>query len=179
MAKAEDMVAAYVAAGFRKIHLDASMGCAGEPAALDDATTAKRAARLARAAEQAAAVTAGGEPPLYIIGTEVPPPGGADHVIAEIEPTSLAAARHTIEIHREIFLGEGLADAFSRVIALVVQPGVEFGNENVVIYDRARARGSDADLLDEEPGLVYEAHSTDYQGRAAAAPIGRGRLCRS
>jgi len=69
MAKAEAMVAAYVAAGFRKIHLDASMGCAGEPAALDDATTAKRAARLARAAETAAKA-AGGEAPLYIIGTE-------------------------------------------------------------------------------------------------------------
>ena len=29
--KAEAMVAAYVAAGFAKIHLDCSMGCAGEP----------------------------------------------------------------------------------------------------------------------------------------------------
>ena len=166
MAKAEAMVAAYVAAGFRKIHLDASMGCAGEPAALDDATTAKRAARLARAAERAAA-TAGGEAPLYIIGTEVPPPGGANHVITEIEPTSFAAARHTIDVHREIFLKEGLADAFSRVIALVVQPGVEFGNENVVIYDPARARGL-APLLDQEPA---------WSSRRIRPTIRAGRLC--
>ena len=34
MAEAERMVAAYAGAGFRKIHLDASMGCHGEPAAL-------------------------------------------------------------------------------------------------------------------------------------------------
>ncbi|MER9432194.1 D-tagatose-bisphosphate aldolase, class II, non-catalytic subunit [Mesorhizobium sp. M0408] len=163
MAKAEEMVTAYVSAGFRKIHLDASMGCAGEPAALDDARTAERAARLALAAERAARA-AGDEAPVYIIGTEVPTPGGANHAISDIEPTSVAAATHTIDVHRDLFLKQGLADAFSRVIALVVQPGVEFGNENVVLYDSARARGLTR-LLEQEPGLVYEAHSTDYQGR--------------
>ena len=34
LARAEAMIAAYVDAGFRKIHLDTSMGCAGEPDAL-------------------------------------------------------------------------------------------------------------------------------------------------
>ncbi|PSJ56784.1 D-tagatose-bisphosphate aldolase, class II, non-catalytic subunit [Kumtagia ephedrae] len=165
MHKAEAMVAAYVAAGFRKFHLDASMGCAGEPAALDDATTAARAARLARAAE-AAAISAGGPAPVYIIGTEVPPPGGADHAIAKLEPTDPAAARQTIEIHHKVFVENGLEQAFSRVIALVVQPGVEFGNENVVLYDRAKAAGLTR-LLDEVTQFVYEAHSTDYQGRTA------------
>ncbi|CCV15307.1 D-tagatose-bisphosphate aldolase, class II, non-catalytic subunit [Mesorhizobium sp. STM 4661] len=165
MAKAEEMVTAYVSAGFRKIHLDASMGCAGEPAGLDDATTAERAARLALAAERAARA-AGGEAPVYIIGTEVPAPGGANHAISDIEPTSMAAATHTIDVHRDLFLSQGLADAFSRVIALVVQPGVEFGNENVVLYDPAKARGL-TQLLEQEPGLVFEAHSTDYQGRTS------------
>lgn len=163
LAKAEDMVAAYVEAGFRKIHLDASMGCAGEPPALDDATTAGRALRLAQAAETAAR-RAGGEMPLYIIGTEVPPPGGAHHVITELEPTSVAAAQRTLDVHRELFLQAGMADCFARVIALVVQPGVEFGNENVIAYDRMRAQDL-SQLLERMPGLVYEAHSTDYQGR--------------
>lgn len=54
LAEAELMVDAYVRAGFRKIHLDASMGCAGEPTALDDHTVAGRAARLAGVAERAA-----------------------------------------------------------------------------------------------------------------------------
>ena len=165
MAKAEEMVAAYVSAGFRKIHLDASMGCAGEPAALDDATTAQRAARLALAAERAASA-AGGEPPVYIIGTEVPPPGGANHVDHRHRADQRRGSAHTIDIHRDLFLKQGLADAFSRVIALVVQPGVEFGNENVVLYDPAKARGL-TQLLEQQPGLVYEAHSTDYQGRAS------------
>lgn len=165
MAKAEAMVTAYVAAGFTKIHLDASMGCAGEPAALDDETVARRAARLAKAAERAASAS-GGEMPVYVIGTEVPTPGGADHAITELQPTSPDAARHTIEVHRACFAAEGLSDAFARVIALVVQPGVEFGNENVLAYDRGKACGLTR-LLDALPGLVFEAHSTDYQTPAA------------
>jgi D-tagatose-bisphosphate aldolase class II non-catalytic subunit len=173
MSKAEAMVTGYVWAGFSKIHLDASMGCAGEPAALDDETIATRTARLAKAAEKAAGAT-GGALPAYIIGTEVPAPGGVDHAISELKPTEAAAARRTIEVHREIFAREGLTEAFGRVIAVVVQPGVEFGSQNVVAYapDKSKAL---TDLLDEEPSLVYEAHSTDYQSRAAlTALVGNG-----
>jgi D-tagatose-1,6-bisphosphate aldolase subunit GatZ/KbaZ len=172
MAEAERMVAAYAAAGFRKLHLDASMGCAGEPAALDDAATARRAARLAAVAE-AAAAQAGLPPPIYVIGTEVPPPGGADHALAAVEPTAPEAARRTIAVHRETFAAAGLAGAFRRAIGLVVQPGVEFGNRNVVIHDPARSAALTA-LLAEEPQFVYEAHSTDYQGSAALAALVRG-----
>lgn len=169
MSKAEAMVTAYVWAGFSKIHLDASMGCAGEPAALDDETIATRAARLAKVAEKAARAK-GGALPLYIIGTEVPVPGGADHALSDLQPTEAAAARRTIEIHREIFAREGLGDAFGRVIALVVQPGVEFGSENVIAY-KPEASKALTGLLDELPSLVYEAHSTDYQSRAALTAL--------
>jgi D-tagatose 6-phosphate 4-epimerase len=164
MAEAERMVEAYVAAGFRKIHLDASMGCAGEPAALDDKVTAGRAARLAAVAEKVAMAN-GGEMPVYIIGTEVPPPGGADHALHEIEPTAPDSARHTIAVHREVFEKAGLSEAVARVIGLVVQPGVEFGNHNVIFYERDKARDLTR-VLDDEPQLVFEAHSTDYQGVA-------------
>ncbi|TFF25610.1 tagatose-bisphosphate aldolase [Jiella endophytica] len=167
MAEAETMVAAYAGAGFRKLHLDCSMGCAGEPPALDDETTARRAARLAKIADDVCR-EAGGAMPRFILGTEVPPPGGADHVLDGVEPTAPDAARETIAVHRRVFQVAGLGEAFDRVTGIVVQPGVEFGNRNVVRYDREKA----ADLcrvLDEEPGLVFEAHSTDYQG---AAPLG-------
>ena len=43
MQRSETLIADYVAAGFRKIHLDCSMGCADDPAALTDATIAARA----------------------------------------------------------------------------------------------------------------------------------------
>lgn len=171
MAEAEAMVAAYVAAGFRKIHLDASMGCAGEPEALDDETTAARAVRLATVAE-ATARRHGLPAPVYVIGTEVPPPGGADHAIATIEPTSPQAACRTIAVHRRIFAEAGLADAFARAIGVVVQPGVEFGNHNVITYAPDRS-GPLTALLSDEPQFVYEAHSTDYQGEAALAALVR------
>lgn len=171
--KAAGMVEAYVAAGFTKIHLDASMGCAGEPAALDDRTVAERAAALCAVAEETA--RRGNLPaPVYILGTEVPVPGGADHALVTVEPTAPDAARETIAVHRAAFGKAGLSDAFARVIAFVVQPGVEFGSDNVVAYDPPRAAALSAQL-DEEPALVFEAHSTDYQAEEAlAALVGDG-----
>lgn len=163
MDRAEEMIRAYAAAGFTKLHLDCSMGCAGEPLALGDAETAERATRLARAAEMA---WSGGEAPrpVYVIGTEVPIPGGAMEELGELEVTAPDAARETIRVHEEAFRRAGLGEAFSRVIAAVVQPGVEFGNHNVIDYDPAAARDLAA-VLDGCPGMVFEAHSTDYQTR--------------
>lgn len=169
MAKAETMVGAYVNAGFRKLHLDTSMGCRGEPAALADEIVAERAARLARAAE-AHAAAAGREPPVYVIGTEVPPPGGATHELQAIEVTSPDAAERTLAVHRDAFARAGVENALDRVIALVVQPAVEFGNSNVVVYDPKRARPL-SDALASLPGLVFEAHSTDYQPAGSLAAL--------
>jgi D-tagatose 6-phosphate 4-epimerase len=161
MGRAAAMVEAYAAAGFVKIHLDASMPCAGDPEALAEDVVAERAASLAAAAERAAAA-AGREPPVYVIGTEVPPPGGAgDHAMAP-DVTRPEAALRTVEAHRAAFARHGIGDAFGRVVGLVVQPGVEFGNEDVARYDPAAARALAA-ILPGLPGMVFEAHSTDYQ----------------
>lgn len=165
MAKACEMIAAYAQAGFTKLHLDTSMGCAGEPVALPDALTAERAARLAAIAEK----TLQGKPgikPVYIVGTEVPIPGGAMEELDVLEVTRPDAALETVAVHRRAFEAAGVADAFSRVIGAVVQPGVEFGNENVIAYIPEKAAALSATLLD-LPGLVFEAHSTDYQSRDA------------
>lgn len=171
MEKAKAMVEAYVAAGFGKIHLDASMACAGDPSALDDRTIATRAAALCRVAE--ATARASGRPlPVYILGTEVPVPGGADHVLDTVEPTSPDAAISTIAIHREVFEAAGLQDAFARTIAFVVQPGVEFGSDNVIVYDPPKAARLAA-VLNNYDGLVFEAHSTDYQPETALAALVR------
>jgi D-tagatose-1,6-bisphosphate aldolase subunit GatZ/KbaZ len=171
MEKAKAMVEAYVAAGFSKIHLDASMGCAGEPAALDDGTIAARAAALCAVVEDTARAK-GLPPPVYILGTEVPVPGGADHVLDTVEPTSPDAAVSTIAIHRDVFEKTGLADAFARTIAFVVQPGVEFGSDNVIEYNPAKA-ASLAKVLENYDTLVFEAHSTDYQPEAALGALVR------
>ncbi len=165
MARAADMIAAYAAAGFEKLHLDCSMGCAGEPAALDDRTTAGRAASLAARAEAAAASR-----PVYVIGTEVPTPGGALEALDHLRPTAPEAVRRTHGIHAEAF--RDLPDAWARVVGIVVQPGVEFGPASVAVYAPEPARAL-AEALGDLPGLVYEAHSTDYQPETALANMVR------
>jgi D-tagatose-1,6-bisphosphate aldolase subunit GatZ/KbaZ len=161
MAKASRMVDAYAEAGFTKIHLDASMGCAGEGAAPPDATIAARAAELAAVAE-AATERAGGAKPVYVIGTEVPVPGGAFEALDHLEVTTPEAALETVRIHRQAFSRLGLDLAFARAIGVVVQPGVEFGNAEVIAYQPERA-GALAGTLRDLPQFVFEAHSTDYQ----------------
>ncbi|MBZ9674113.1 class II D-tagatose-bisphosphate aldolase, non-catalytic subunit [Mesorhizobium sp. ES1-1] len=161
MAKAETMIAAYVRAGFRKLHLDTSMGCAGEPVALEDEVVADRAARLAKVAE-AISASQGGVAPVYIVGTEVPPPGGAFDSLDHLAVTEPGAAKRTISVHRAAFARHGLEQAFERVVGLVVQPGVEFGDDGIAIYQPEKAiRLKEA--LRELPGIAFEAHSTDYQ----------------
>ncbi len=161
MDKADALIEAYVEAGFTKIHLDCSMVCAGDPDPIGDDLVAARAARLAAVAERTAART-GGPRPVYVVGTEVPVPGGAHETIDELTPTSADAARATLEAHRDAFAAAGVADAFERVMALVVQPGVEFDHVAVFDYDPSATSGLRA-VLDDVPGLVFEAHSTDYQ----------------
>ena len=158
MSKAEEMIAAYAQAGFTKLHLDTSMGCQGEPVALADAETAERAARLAEVAEKSISDLR----PVYVIGTEVPVPGGATHALDHLELTTPEAVTRTHDVHKAAFERRGLGDAFSRVIALVVQPGVEFGHTDVIHFDPGRA-GSLSATLNTYPGIVFEAHSTDYQ----------------
>ncbi len=169
MARAEAMVTAYVEAGFEKLHLDTSMGCAGEPVALADELTAARAARLAKAAEEAAR-RSGRRLPVYVIGTEVPPPGGATHALDELEITRREAALRTLDVHRQAFAEAGVSPALERVIAIVVQPGVEFGNANVALYKPDRAQKL-ISALDEMKGLLFEAHSTDYQPATALSAL--------
>ncbi len=164
MHQAEIMMAGYARAGFTKLHLDTSMGCRGEPAALPDDLTAERAARLAAVAEKAAA-DAGLPLPCYIIGTEVPVPGGALEALDHLEVTRPEAALHTVAVHRSAFAAAGLERAFARAVGVVVQPGVEFGHADVIPYRPERARGLAAVLRD-IPQFVFEAHSTDYQSAA-------------
>ena len=158
MNKAEAMIIAFAQAGFTKLHLDTSMGCAGEPVALADEMTAERAARLAAAAE----ANAGAEAPVYIVGTEVPVPGGATHALDGIELTTPEAVAKTYDLHKQAFEALGLGDAFSRVIGLVVQPGVEFGHTGVIHFDAKMAKPLSG-CLSTVPGIIFEAHSTDYQ----------------
>jgi len=161
MALAEDLVRSYVGAGFVKIHLDCSMSCAGDPVPLTDGIVAERSARLVKVAEESRPAEEDSWP-LYVIGTEVPVPGGAHETIVSLTPTDPDAARATLAAHRAAFEVAGVPEAWSRVAGLVVQPGVEFDHMQVIDYDRSRTERLRA-VVGDYPGLVFEAHSTDYQ----------------
>ena len=176
MREAVAMVAAYVEAGFEKIHLDASMACADDPVRLDDPTIAARAAGLCRAAEDAA--RRAGTAPVYVIGTEVPTPGGevsdeaGSDAIAQIAVTRSDSIAATLDAHRRAFAAAGLDEAWTRVVAIVAQPGVDFDDRHVLDYDSAKAASLGASIL-HTPRLVFEAHSTDYQTEDALAALVR------
>jgi D-tagatose-1,6-bisphosphate aldolase subunit GatZ/KbaZ len=168
MAKAREMVRAYVLAGFAKIHLDASMRCADDPlGALSPRTATERTAELCAVAEAAQAERpAGSTPPLYIVGTEVPTPGGEQEKPDHLAVTRTGDARETLDLTRAAFEARGLQAAWERVVGLVVQPGVEFGDAVVFEYDRPAAAEL-RDFVEGLDGIVFEAHSTDYQTEAA------------
>ncbi|MDE2051793.1 MAG: D-tagatose-bisphosphate aldolase, class II, non-catalytic subunit [Gammaproteobacteria bacterium] len=171
LARAGVMVGEYVRAGYRKIHLDCSMSCAGDPPALSDEIVAERTAALCAHAEQAWQQS-GGEPPVYVVGTEVPVPGGAQEDLHELAVTEPRAALATVTAHRSAFAAKGLQSAWERVIALVVQPGVEFDRDRVIDYRPEQARYL-SKCLEDLPSLVFEAHSTDYQTEPALRALVR------
>jgi D-tagatose-1,6-bisphosphate aldolase subunit GatZ/KbaZ len=163
MHKAEQLVRDCVKAGYTKIHLDASMHLGDDDPSqpLDVELSARRTTRLAKAAESACPnpVLAGGL--RYVIGSEVPPPGGATVHEGAVHVTRVEDVRYLLEVTQAEFLRQGLGSAWERVIALVVQPGVEFGDDFVLDYDPTSA--NDLSLFSTTTPFVYEAHSTDYQ----------------
>ena len=159
MTHADGLVAAYVLSGFTKIHLDCSYPCADDDGPLPEDVVADRAARLLRVAHDVARDPSALR---FVVGTEVPVPGGADHEIDALTPTTATSARATIAAHRKAFAQVGLDGMWPQVMGLVVQPGVEFDHLRVFEYDRA-ATAELRTVVDAEPDLVFEAHSTDYQ----------------
>ncbi|HBO37285.1 MAG TPA: tagatose-bisphosphate aldolase [Pasteurellaceae bacterium] len=164
MEKAKALVVEYAKAGFTKIHLDASMPCADDPIPLSPAVVAQRAAELCLAIENALSAEEK-EKITYIVGTEVPVPGGELHAIQALDITTVASVRETIETHHHAFTEYGLSDAFKRVIGIVVQPGVEFDHSNVILYKSEQA--TELSKFIETTPYIFEAHSTDYQTKYA------------
>ncbi len=162
MEKSHALITAYVAAGFKKFHLDCSMPCSDDETPLTDEIIAERAAALCATAEKTAIATFGASNIAYIIGTEVPPPGGTNEAIPHIEVTNLSHARKTLETHKQAFETNDLKEVWPRVAGLVVQPGVEFSHASVIHYLPHKAEALKA-LIRQVDHIVFEAHSTDYQ----------------
>lgn len=169
MKKACTLVKQYTRAGFTKIHLDASMLLVGDPVSgqgyLTPEMIAERTAILCNAAEEGYDELLRENPqalaPVYIVGTEVPVPGGTE-VDEEIRVTRVEDFHRTVELSRQAFSSHQLSHVWERVIAVVIQPGVEFSDHTIHEYDRSKTediRGA----LRQIDTLVFEGHSTDYQ----------------
>lgn len=169
MKHAEDLVVSYVTAGFSKIHLDASMPCADDPEVLSDDTIASRAARLCAAAEAAVVNDC---LPIYVIGTEVPKPGGVVGDLNDLHPTTVEAATAALLSHKNAWETADLGASWSRVVALVVQPGVEFSDDSVAVYRRENGKNL-SQWVSTQENIVFEAHSTDYQPTSALSDLVR------
>lgn len=166
MEKSRELVKSYVQAGFKKIHLDTSMACGGEPNP-SFAQIAERAADLCAVAE---AHAPNPEELFYIIGTEVPIPGGETEEPDALDVTSVDRFRDTIQTHRDAWSARGLDAAWSRIVSVVTQPGVDFGHTSIYPFVPEKAQPLSDAILTEE-GLTFEAHSTDYQSTGALANL--------
>ncbi len=168
MDKAEALVREYVASGYKKIHLDTSMRLADdsrtEPLSLKK--IAARGARLYKACEEEYQKLLTANPdearPVYVIGSEVPIPGGEQSEDDQISITKVEDLEATLSAYQEAFEQVGMSDAMENVVGIVVQPGVEFGDENVAVYNRIKTIEL-CEAVRKYPGIVMEGHSTDYQ----------------
>jgi D-tagatose-1,6-bisphosphate aldolase subunit GatZ/KbaZ len=102
MAKAGELVRQCVFAGYRKLHLDPTMPCKDDilnkRPGLSMKTIADRTACLCKTAETAAAEYSGGKSPLtYVVGAEVPAPGGVLNSTYEIRISSANDVEQTIQ----------------------------------------------------------------------------------
>lgn len=169
MEKSETLVYQYARAGFTKIHLDTSMKVADDPEGLlSTETIARRGAKLYKAAmkgyEDLKAEKPDAMRPVFVIGSEVPIPGGAQEAEDTLAVTKPEAFRDTVATYRRVFKEEGIEDGMNDVVAVVTQPGVEFGDDQVFLYDHDAATELCA-ALKEFPEVCFEGHSTDYQSK--------------
>lgn len=168
MAKASELVRQFAAAGVTKIHLDTSMRLGSDPTdeMLSTETIARRGAilygKVVEGYNEYKASHPEAEFPVIIIGSEVPIPGGSQEAEDSVAVTKPEAFEDTVAVYHKVFAEAGYADAFEHIIAVVVQPGVEFGDSSLVEYDHAKAASLIA-RLEKYPELVFEGHSTDYQ----------------
>lgn len=170
MDNSAELVYQYTRAGFTKIHLDTSMKVADDPQGLlSTETIARRGAALYKAAMKGYEELRKEKPeairPVFVIGSEVPIPGGAQEAEDTLAVTSPDAFRDTVATYRRVWKDEGVEGGMDDVVAVVVQPGVEFGDDQVFLYDRGAAAKLCA-ALQEFPEVCFEGHSTDYQSPA-------------
>jgi D-tagatose-1,6-bisphosphate aldolase subunit GatZ/KbaZ len=164
MQKTAALAQACVEAGYHKFHLDTAVSCADDDGPeLEPEKVAQRATMLCQIVEDAARQRQAIEKPVYVIGNEVPPPGGhleENQPLKVTDPTDLA---EILDLYHYHFVKAGLEGVWQRVVAVVVQPGIEFGDRRVAIYRRDAAAPLTEFHAQLPAKMTYEVHSADYQ----------------
>jgi len=168
MENAKKLVRLCVLAGYKKIHLDTSMKLGDD--SLEEKLSydkiAERGVILFQECEKTYQEMLKENPdeikPVFVIGSEVPIPGGTQTKEDKISVTGIEDFENTIIAYKRMFMKYGLDNSWKDIIAIVVQPGVEFGENSIKIYDRIKARHL-CNTLNQYPDIVFEGHSTDYQ----------------
>lgn len=156
----------YIMAGYTKIHIDTSMRLSGDSLTepLSDKIIAQRSAQLYKQAkdsfEKYRELNPEAQEPVFIIGSEVPIPGGAEENEDSVAVTKTDDFISTVETFKEIYTQNDLS--FDDIVAVVVQPGVEFADDSVCEYDPEKAKEL-VNALKKYDSLIFEGHSTDYQ----------------
>jgi D-tagatose-1,6-bisphosphate aldolase subunit GatZ/KbaZ len=114
----------------------------------------------------------------------VPVPGGTQNtggthcLSGRPAVTSPQAFRATAEAFKSAFLQNGAEKVWENVVGVVVQPGVEFGDGEIFVYEAEAAETAALCAeLKNHPGIVFEGHSTDYQPRRALREMVRDGVC--
>jgi len=170
MEKAKDMVKEYIKSGFKKIHIDTSMSladdCEEDNAPLDKDIIAKRCIDLIKTSEDTINELKKQNKkiaePVYVIGTDIPAPGGSDEVVSGRRITKVSEFKDTVNSISKLLNKNNLTEVWERVIAVVVQPGVEHGDQIIIDYDRGKAKKL-TNSLKEYRNFIFEGHATDYQ----------------
>ena len=174
MAHSKEMVKAFALAGFTKIHLDTSMRVASDDpnSPLEVQVCADRCVSLAKSVYQAYEQRLTEYPdslrPVLVIGSEVPIPGGSQVHEDFVVPTEPLEFERQYNIFKDAFNAANLN--FDDVVAFVVQPGIEFGDDFVFQYNRESTKQLVAKLQEFKP-MVFEGHSTDYQTASSLAAM--------
>ncbi|MBQ1827201.1 MAG: class II D-tagatose-bisphosphate aldolase, non-catalytic subunit [Erysipelotrichaceae bacterium] len=169
MSEASELIRQYVLAGFTKIHVDTSMKLSSDDPdqRLSDEVIISRGIKLIEVAEEAYGKLKEENPsaahPVYVVGSEVPIPGGAQQ-ITEMEVTRPQDFINTVETFRSCLHDRNLDEVWPYICAIVVQPGVEEKDEGCTEYDRCKATEL-MQAIRQYDSLMFEGHSTDYQTR--------------
>ena len=166
MEYSRQLIDGYIMAGYTKIHIDTSMRLSGDSVTepLSDKTIAERSADLYKQAKESFKAYQKQNPeaqePVFIIGSEVPIPGGAEENEDSVAVTKTEDFVRTVETFQEVYAQNGLS--LDDIVAVVIQPGVEFADDSVCEYDPKKAKELVSELKNYS-GLIFEGHSTDYQ----------------